>query len=91
VEKRLGVTEARDQLSDIVDQVQHKGDAYILSRHGKPAAAVVPIEVYENWRHQRRILFDTVRKIQQANVDIDPEQVFQDVLQAQSATRTAQK
>lgn len=91
MEKRLGVTEARDQLSDIVDQVQHKGDAYILSRHGKPAAAVVPIEVYENWRQQRRILFDTVRKIQQANGEIDPEQVLQDVLQAQHATRTAQE
>jgi prevent-host-death family protein len=91
MEKRLGVTEARDQLSDIVAQVQYKGNAYILSRHGKPAAALVPIEVYESWRQQRRFLFDTVRKIQQANPEIDPEKVWQDVLQSQRATRTAQK
>ena len=39
MERKLGVTEAREQLGNIVDQVQYQGDTYILSRRGKPAAA----------------------------------------------------
>ena len=63
MERRLGVTEAREKFSDVVDKVQHQGDTYVISRRGKPAAAVVPVEVYENWKQQRRTLFDAVRKM----------------------------
>ena len=90
MERRLGVTEAREKFSDVVDKVQYQGDTYVISRRGKPAAAVVPVEVYENWKQQRRTLFDAVRKLQEANADVDPEQVWQDVLQAQRATRASE-
>jgi prevent-host-death family protein len=89
MEKKLGVTEAREKLSELVDQVLYQGDAYIISRHGKPAAAVVPIEVYESWKGQRKAFFTAIRKIQKANTEVDPEQVWQDVLQAQQALRQA--
>lgn len=89
MEKKLGVTEAREKLSDIVDQVQYQGDTYILSRRGKPAAAVVPIEVYKSWRELRKAFFDAVREIQTVNADVDSEKVWQDVLQAQQAVRSS--
>jgi prevent-host-death family protein len=41
----LGVAEARAQLSDIVAQAVHRGTVTVIERYGKPAAAVVPIEV----------------------------------------------
>ena len=91
MEKKLGITEAREKIAEIVEQVQYRGDAYVISRHGKPAAAVVPVEVYENWKQQRRELFDTIRKIQESNKDADPEQVWQDVLEAQQAIRSSTK
>ncbi len=43
MKKVLGVTKARETLSSIVERVQHQGDTYLISRHGKPAAAVVPV------------------------------------------------
>jgi prevent-host-death family protein len=89
MEKELGITEAREKLSDLVEQVQYQGEAYIISRHGKPAAAVVPIEVYENWKRQREMFFDAIRELQGANQDVDPEQVWEDVLQAQYALRSS--
>ncbi len=87
MERVLGITEARQAFSNLVEQVQYQGDSYIISRHGKPAAAVVPVEVYESWKHQRKELFDAIRKIQEANRDADPDAVMQDVLQAQQAVR----
>jgi antitoxin YefM len=91
MEKRVGITEAREKIAEIVEQVQYRNDAYVISRHGKPAAAVVPVEVYESWKQQRKDLFDTIRKIQEANKDADPEQVWLDVVEAQQAIRSHKK
>jgi prevent-host-death family protein len=89
MERKLGVTEAREKFRDIVDQVQYRGDTYVISKHGKPAAAVVPMEVYENWRKERQAFFNAVREIQSVNADVDPEQVWQDVLSAQQDLRSS--
>jgi prevent-host-death family protein len=89
MERVLGITKARQEFSNVVEQVQYQGNSYVISRHGKPAAAVVPVEVYESWRRQRQALFDAVRKIQEANKDADPDEVMQDVLEAQQAIRPA--
>ncbi len=87
MERKLGITEARAKFADLVEQVQYQGSTYIISRHGKPAAAVVPIQVYESWKRERKALFDAIRQIQEANKDADPEQVMRDVLEAQQAVR----
>jgi len=88
MENTIGVTKARENFSDLIERVLYQGDMYIINRHGKPAAAIVPIDVYETWKEQRKALFNTIRKIRAANPDVDPEQVWQDVLQAQAAIRS---
>jgi prevent-host-death family protein len=65
MEKELGVTKAREKFGDLVEQVQYQGDTYIISRNGKPAVAIVPIEVYESWKKERRAFFDLFRQAQQ--------------------------
>ena len=87
MEKQVGVTQAREKLRLILDEVQYRGDKYVINRHGEPAVAVVPIEVYENWKKQRQRLFDLVRDVQAANEAADPDEVLQDVLDAQQAIR----
>ena len=91
MERKLGLTEARQNFSELVEGVQYRGNTYIINRHGKPAAAVVPLNVYENWKRQRKQFFDAVRKIQDANRDVDPDEVMRDVIEAQQAIRTANK
>jgi prevent-host-death family protein len=87
MERQLGVTEARRQISNLLDRIQYEGEAYIIDRHGEPAAALVPLAVYQRWREERKRLFDAIRQIQQANPDTDPEQVMEDVLEAQQSVR----
>ena len=69
----LGVTEARRKFSNIVEQVQYQGNTYLISRYGKPAAAVVPVEVYENWQRQRAEFFDLISNMQE-EADLSPEE-----------------
>lgn len=87
MEQRLGVSAARERLADILDNVRFRGESYIVERHGKAAAAIVPIEVYERWKKEREDLFALVRSVQQANADADPDQVMVDVLEAQASAR----
>ena len=89
MERKLGVTKAREKFGEIIDRVQYQGDTFIINRHGRAAAAVVPVEVYENWKQQRRMFFDAIRKMQDDNKDIDPEEVWEDVLKAQQAVRSS--
>ncbi len=87
METLVGVTKAREKLSEIVESVQYQNDAYIISRHGRPAAAVVPIEIYESWKRQRKELFTLIKQFQEASGEADPDEVMQDVLEAQQAVR----
>jgi prevent-host-death family protein len=73
MEKTLGVTEARKQFSDVVERVQHQGDTYLISRYGKPAAALVPVEVYEHWQQQRAAFFALIRDMHD-EADLSPEE-----------------
>ena len=87
MEKTIAVTKARDKFRSIVDEVQYQGDKYVIERHGKPAVAVVPIQIYENWKKQRERLFEIINDVQSANIDADPDEVMKDVLEAQQAVR----
>ena len=86
MEKRLGITQARYEFSTIIEQVQHQGDSYIISRHGKPAAVVVPISVYEEWKRQRNEFFKSIRRAQQ-EADLSPEEADQIAAEAIEAVR----
>ena len=87
MEKSIGVTKARDQFKTIVDEVQHRGDKYVINRHGKPAVAVVPVEIYESWKKQRERLLELVQEVQAGNPDAGPDEVMAEVLAAQQETR----
>ena len=72
MEKVIGVTQARSELNTIVDQVESRGETFIIQRHGKAAAVLVPIEIYELWKQQKESFFETFRQTQkQANLDSD--------------------
>jgi prevent-host-death family protein len=91
MERELNARQARTKFSTILDQVQHKGDAYIINRNGKPAVAVVPLKVYENWKSQREALFVSIRAIQELNQDSDPDEAMELILEAQQAIRAERK
>ncbi|MBE2199013.1 MAG: type II toxin-antitoxin system Phd/YefM family antitoxin [Anaerolinea sp.] len=87
MEKMLGVTEARNSLKAIVDGVQFQGDTFIIQRHGLPAAAIVSVDIYEQWKQEQQALFDLIHSFQASSGDNDPEEIMALVLEAQQAVR----
>jgi len=41
----IGVTEARDQLGELVNRAAYSDERIVLTRHGRAVAALVPIAV----------------------------------------------
>jgi len=43
--RRTSLVHAKAHLSELVDDAEHKGKPVLILRHGKPAAAIVPIDL----------------------------------------------
>ncbi|MFZ0545503.1 MAG: type II toxin-antitoxin system Phd/YefM family antitoxin [Candidatus Promineifilaceae bacterium] len=87
MEKITNSSGLRSNLSLVLDEVQFNQDSYVIERKGRAAAVIVPLGVYENWKRSRERFFETVKRIQEANNAADPDEVMQDVLEAQQAVR----
>jgi len=85
--KTINAMRARGKLGQILEEVYYRGDQYVIERAGKPMAAVVPIEQYEQWRKEREAFFEAVDAIRSENTDVPPERVMQDVAAAKRAAR----
>lgn len=67
------LTEARDRLSEIVEEVSTQGTEWVITRHGRPAAVVVGYADYEALIETLNILSDdaTMEALAEAEVDLD--------------------
>jgi prevent-host-death family protein len=55
---KTSLAEAKAHLSELVDQAEHKKKRIVILRHGKPAAAIVPVEVAAPRRHRPKAMTD---------------------------------
>lgn len=66
------LTEARNRLSEIVEDVTSTGSEFVISRHGRPAAVVLGYEDYEALLETLNILSDpdTMDALAEAEADL---------------------
>jgi prevent-host-death family protein len=43
--RKTSLAHAKAHLSELVDAAEHRGKRILILRHGKPAAAIVPVDV----------------------------------------------
>jgi len=87
MEKTIGAFEARRQFGKVLREVVAKGDRFVVERHGEAVAAVVPIEVYEQWKRSRSAFFDKLRQAQQ-RANLSPQEADALANEAVSAVRS---
>lgn len=71
MERILGVTEVRSRFGEIVDQVQYQGDTVVLEKNGRPAAALIPIALFEKFLKNREAAYQVVEDVQAQNQQLD--------------------
>ncbi|MCL2778265.1 MAG: type II toxin-antitoxin system Phd/YefM family antitoxin [Polyangiaceae bacterium] len=59
--KRTSLAHAKAHLSELVNDAEHRGKRIVILRHGKPAAAIVPVEVVQPPRVKRRMSLEEAR------------------------------
>ncbi len=67
MEKIITVEDARKKLGDLVDGARLKGDQYIISKKGKPAAAIVPIEIVAKHEESKKALLKLIEEVHEKN------------------------
>jgi antitoxin YefM len=55
MEKTCSLSVAKIQLNRLVDDVLSKDDELIITKNGQPAAALVPLSIYEGWKETQEI------------------------------------
>ena len=86
MERQIPAFEARRQFGKLLHNVTAKGDTYVVERHGKPVAAMVPIEVYEEWKQQRSAFFSRWREAAE-RADLTPDEAEKLANEAVQAAR----
>ncbi|MEK7521281.1 MAG: type II toxin-antitoxin system Phd/YefM family antitoxin [Patescibacteria group bacterium] len=66
--KTLPITDAREQLTTLVDKADRLLDEYVITVNGKPKAVIVSAAEYDSWKETNEILADRelVKSIRQA-------------------------
>lgn len=66
------LTEARNRLSEIVDDVRSTGSEFVITKHGRPAAVVLGYDEYESLLETLNILSDpeTMAALAEAEADL---------------------
>ena len=86
--RRISAKEARDNFGDLLGSVRYGGEPVIVEKKGRPFAVVISPEDFERFQEfAREQFFETVREIQQANKDADPQEVLRDVTEAVEVVR----
>lgn len=64
MEKIVSAADVRRGFGQVLQNILTQGTKYVVERHGEPVAAVVPIEIYEQWKQNRERFFETLRTAQ---------------------------
>lgn len=78
----IGARDIRQRFAEILGKVGFGGDIAVVERSGKPMAALIPIEMYEQMIAEREARFQIVEKIRAAQANFTPEEIERDVAQA---------
>jgi prevent-host-death family protein len=69
------LTDVRDRLSEIVDTVASSGEAFTITKHGRPTAVILAYDEYESLIETLNILSDSDTM---AAIDEARSEVFED-------------
>ncbi|MBI4366646.1 MAG: type II toxin-antitoxin system Phd/YefM family antitoxin [Deltaproteobacteria bacterium] len=58
MEKTFSLSDAKAKLNSLIDEIDAKDDEFVITKNGRPVAALVPAALYEGWKETRAIQAD---------------------------------
>lgn len=81
----------RQNLGEILNQVQYRRDSVLITKDGKPIAAIVDIALFEGIRRLREEFERTLAALGKAYAGVDPVAVQAEVDEAVRVARRARR
>jgi prevent-host-death family protein len=78
----IGARDLRQKFAEILGKVGFGGDVAVVEKSGKPMAAIIPIEMYQQLVAEREARFQIVEKIRKAQKELPVEEIEKDVNEA---------
>jgi prevent-host-death family protein len=80
---------ARQNLGDLLNQVQYRNDSVLITKDGKPVAALVDVALFERIRRLRDEFIRLTDALGVAYVGVDPAAAEAEIAEAVRAARKA--
>ncbi len=85
--KKVSAMKARQNLGQLLNEVSIRGDSYIIERAGKPLAALVDMERFQQLQEDRDSALQAVRNIWQKMQAADAQEVQEAIKEAVGSAR----
>jgi prevent-host-death family protein len=85
--KKISAMKARQNLGQLLNEVSIRGDSYIIERAGKPLAALVDMERFQQLQEDRDAALQAVRNIWQKMQAADAQEVQEAIKEAVGSAR----
>jgi len=76
---QIGAKDARAKFAEILGRVGYGREEFVIERSGKPMAALIPMDVYDQLVTEREARFSVIDRLQGKQPDLPPEQIEADV------------
>jgi prevent-host-death family protein len=86
--KKISAMKARQNLGQLLNEVSIRGDAYIIERAGKPLAALVDMERFQQLQEDRSAALEALQKVWGKMARADHQEIRDAI---EEALRTARK
>jgi len=81
----------RQNLGEMINQVQFRSDSIVINKDGKPVAVLVDAELFARIRRMRERFDELSRRIAEAYADVPPEQGMAEIDAAVARERQSRK
>ena len=78
---------ARQNFGDLLNQVQYRNDSVLITKDGKPVAALVDVEMFERIRRMREDFLALTDRIGQSYAGVDAGTAEQEIAEAVAYAR----
>lgn len=78
---------ARQNFGDLLNQVQYRSDSIVITKDGKPVAALVDVDTFERIRRMRQDFLSLTSQLGQSYAGVDPAIADREIGEAVTAAR----
>lgn len=85
--KKISAMKARQNLGQLLNEVSIRGDSYIIERAGKPLAALVDMERFQQLQEDQDAALQELKKVWEKMAGADPQEIQEAIEEAEKIAK----